>query len=112
MRSLAWKICKSAYVTGDLVNDLETAELRKQTYPRDPAGYSYAADDKLILGRYRESIPDSQKELELFPGASIAVTNLCQAYLALNRLDEAKGVLDRDSRPELIRLRSLGGITP
>ncbi len=86
---------QSSYVTGDLIKDIEIAELRKHTYPRDPGGYSYEAADKLILGSYRESLPDSQKNLELFPGDSIAVSNLCQAYVALNRLDEAKSVLDR-----------------
>jgi eukaryotic-like serine/threonine-protein kinase len=86
---------QSSYVTGDLVKDIETAELIKHTYPRDQAGFSYAAADKLILGRYRESIPDSQKALELLSADSINVGNLCQAYLALNRFDEAKAVLDR-----------------
>jgi len=86
---------QSSYVTGDLVKDIETAELIKHTYPRDQAGFSYAAADKLILGRYRESIPDSQKAVELLSADSINVGNLCQAYLALNRFDEAKAVLDR-----------------
>jgi serine/threonine protein kinase/predicted Zn-dependent protease len=86
---------QSGYVTGDLIKDLEIAELREQTYPRDPTGYSWVGGDKLILGRYRESIPDVQKSLELVPAGSINAGNLCQAYLALNRFDEAKAVLDR-----------------
>jgi tetratricopeptide (TPR) repeat protein len=93
---LAVENLQVSYVTGDLIKDLETAELRKHTYPRANSGYDFAAADKLILGRYNESIPDSQKDLELTsPANSTAVTNLCQAYLALNHFDEAKAVLDR-----------------
>jgi predicted Zn-dependent protease len=85
----------SSYVTGDLVKDIETAELCQHTYPRDPGGYSYASADKLILGAYNDSIPGSRKVLEFAPGNSIDVGNLWQAYTALNHLDEAKTVLDR-----------------
>ena len=96
LEKLRLEALQSSYVTGDLVKDLEMAELREQSYPRDGGGYSYTAADKLILGGYRDSIPHSQKLLELTSAAnSIAVTSLCQAYLALNRFDEAKAVLDR-----------------
>jgi eukaryotic-like serine/threonine-protein kinase len=83
------------YVTGDLVKDEEIAELRKHTYPRNGGGYIYAASDKLVLGAYEDSIPDSQKNLELTLGNSNSAGNLFQAYMALNRFDDAKSVLDR-----------------
>jgi predicted Zn-dependent protease len=82
------KVCRSPLLT-------TRAFVRKQTYPRDENGYSIAASDEILLGRHREAIPDSQRTMGLLPGESVNTASLCQAYLALNRIDEAKAVLDR-----------------
>jgi tetratricopeptide (TPR) repeat protein len=66
----------------------------KQTYPRDPDAYAYAGAFKLFKGDYQGSLVDYQRYLRLWPNSSIASSNLASAYTALNRLDEAKAVLD------------------
>jgi serine/threonine protein kinase/tetratricopeptide (TPR) repeat protein len=85
---------ESAYVTGDLAKQEQIAEMWKQTYPRDPDAYAYAGAFKLFKGDYQGSLVDYQRYLRLWPNSSIASSNLASAYTALNRLDEAKAVLD------------------
>jgi eukaryotic-like serine/threonine-protein kinase len=91
---LKLSINESAYVTGDLAKQEQIAEMWKQTYPRDPDAYAYAGAFKLFKGDYQGSLVDYQRYLRLWPNSSIASSNLASAYTALNRLDEAKAVLD------------------
>jgi serine/threonine protein kinase/tetratricopeptide (TPR) repeat protein len=93
---LKLSINESVYVTGDLEKQEQIAEMWKQTYPRDPDAYAYAYAGafKLFKGDYLGSLVDYQRCLRLLPNSSIASSNLASAYTALNRLDEAKAVLD------------------
>jgi serine/threonine protein kinase len=86
---------ESSYVTGDLVKDEQTVELWKHTYPRDPGVDNDAASDKMTRGDYKGSLLDAQHSVQLNRLNSIGVGNVCDSYLALNRLDEAKIVLDQ-----------------
>ena len=85
---------ESTNVTGDLTKQEQIAEMWKQTYPRDPDAYAYAGAFKLFKGDYLGGLVDYQQCLRLWPNSSIASSNLASAYTALNRLDEAKAVLD------------------
>jgi eukaryotic-like serine/threonine-protein kinase len=88
-------INESSYVTGDLVKDEQISDLWKQTYPRDAGGYNTTGSDKLIRGDYQGGLLDFQQGLRLNPNNSITVGNLADSYFGLNRLDEAKLVLDQ-----------------
>src|SRR5208282_5870954 len=88
-------ILESSYVTGDLAKDEQIAELWKQTYPRDAGVYNDVGADKNLRGAYQESVQDLQQGLRLDPTNSITYGNLVDSYFALNRLDEAKAVLDQ-----------------
>jgi tetratricopeptide (TPR) repeat protein len=92
---LAISILESSYVTGDLVKDEQIAELWKQTYPRDGGVYNDDGADKNLRGDYQGSVPDFQQGLRLMPHNSITYDNLATSYFALNRLGEAKAVLDQ-----------------
>jgi eukaryotic-like serine/threonine-protein kinase len=92
---LAISILESSYVTGDLAKDEQIAELWKQTYPRDMGVYNDAGSDKILRGDYQGGLLDFQQSLRLTPNNSITCGNLADAYFALNRLDEAKAVLDQ-----------------
>jgi eukaryotic-like serine/threonine-protein kinase len=85
----------SSYVTGNLTQDEQNLELLMRTYPRDAGPYVDASADKLARGDYQGSIPDAQRALQLDRIHSIAAGNLSQAYMALNRFDAAKAVLDQ-----------------
>ena len=91
-------IDESSYVTGDLVKDEQIADLWKQTYPRDAGVYNNTGSDKLTRGDYQGGLLDFQQGLRLNPNSSITVGNLADSYFALNRLDEAKLVLDQGLR--------------
>jgi eukaryotic-like serine/threonine-protein kinase len=84
-----------SYVTGDEVKDEEVAEVFKRTFPRLSGGYLDASADKLGRGDYLGSIPDSQRALQISRNQSLALQNLASAYVALNRLDEARAVMDQ-----------------
>jgi serine/threonine protein kinase/tetratricopeptide (TPR) repeat protein len=86
---------EASLVTGDQVKAEETADLFKRTYPRIPYGYVDASSYKMGRGDYQGSVADSQQALKINRSHSIATGNLWQAYTALNRLDEAKTVLDQ-----------------
>ncbi|MGC2765060.1 MAG: protein kinase [Candidatus Acidiferrum sp.] len=92
---LTISILESSYVTGDLVKDEQIAELWKQTYPRDAGVYNTVGVDKNLRGDYQGSVQDFLQGLQLAPNNAIACDNLATAYFALNKLDEAKTVLDQ-----------------
>jgi serine/threonine protein kinase/tetratricopeptide (TPR) repeat protein len=85
----------SSYVTGNLPQDEQNVDLLIRTYPRDTGPYVDASADKLARGDYQNSISDSQRALQLDRTHSIAAGNLWEAYMALNRSDAAKAVLDQ-----------------
>jgi len=92
---LTLEVIEGNYVTGDLSKSYEGVELFKSTYPRDKGGYVVASADKLTSGDYEGAVQDAQHALSIEPTDSIASGNLAFAYVSLNRLDEAKAVLDQ-----------------
>jgi serine/threonine protein kinase/Flp pilus assembly protein TadD len=93
---LAISVLESSYVTGDLVRDEQVVDLWKQTYPRDFGVYNDAGVDKDLRGDYQDGLQEFLQGLRLNPNAaSITYDNLATSYIALNRLDEARGILDQ-----------------
>jgi eukaryotic-like serine/threonine-protein kinase len=92
---LAISTLESSYVTGDLVKDEQVVDLWKQTYPRDVGVYNDAGVDKQLRGDYQGGLQDFLQGVRLYPNSTITIDNLATSYFALNRLDEAKGVLDQ-----------------
>jgi tetratricopeptide (TPR) repeat protein len=86
---LAISILESSYVTGDLVKDERIAELWRQTYPRMAGVYNDVGSD------YEGGVQAFLQGLQLDPNSSITCDNLATSYFALNKLDEAKTVLDQ-----------------
>jgi eukaryotic-like serine/threonine-protein kinase len=85
----------SSYVTGNLPEDERNVELILRTYPRDLGPYVDASADKIERGDYENSILAAQQALQLDRTHSIAVSNLWTCYVALNRFDAARAVLDQ-----------------
>jgi tetratricopeptide (TPR) repeat protein len=92
---LALEVQQTAYITGDVVKDEQIVELWKHTYPRDIEAFKDATADKMSRGDFQASLEDSQKAVQLNRFDEIAVGNLAQAYTALNRVDNAKAILDQ-----------------
>jgi serine/threonine protein kinase/predicted Zn-dependent protease len=85
----------SSYVSGDLPKDEENAELLLHTYPRMAGIYNDVAVDKGLRGDYEGSLRDALDGLRLDPKSAITCDNVAVAYLSLNKLDEAKTILDQ-----------------
>jgi eukaryotic-like serine/threonine-protein kinase len=92
---LAISSVESSYVTGDLAKADQIAEVFHQTYPRDFLFYNDTGVDKMLRGDYQGGLLDFQHALQLNPGSSLTYGNIADSYLALNRLDEAKTILDQ-----------------
>ena len=77
------------YVIGDLEKARQSYELWAQTYPRDvvPAGNLNVIFD--YLGQYDKGLAQSRESYRLVPDG-LSYSNLVNAYLFLNRLDEAR----------------------
>jgi tetratricopeptide (TPR) repeat protein len=77
------------YVIGDLEKARQSYELWAQTYPRDvvPAGNLNVICD--YLGQYDKALAQSRESYRLVPDG-LSYSNLVNAYLFLNRLEEAR----------------------
>jgi eukaryotic-like serine/threonine-protein kinase len=82
-------------VTGDLDQGLETGELWEQTYPRDPRVHNAVATISEIEGDYQRLESEEHQSIQNSPSSAIDYSNLMEAYLALNHLEEAKGTYEQ-----------------
>ncbi|HXM93567.1 MAG TPA: protein kinase [Candidatus Dormibacteraeota bacterium] len=82
-------------VLGDNERAVQVFALWAQTYPRDDVALSDLGNEHLYLGRYDLSVSETLAALHLNPDNGVTHSNLGQAYLALNRLDEAKATYDQ-----------------
>ena len=79
-------------VTLDPDKTLAVYEQWRQTYPRDTIPYDNAALAYSSIGQHEKAVEMSSAGLRIDPKDRYAYANLITAYVALNRLDEAKSV--------------------
>jgi len=80
--------------TGELEKEIEVYEQWKQAYPRDWVPYHKSAYCDGYLGRYDKAAAGYREALKLEPDDVVNYIDLANTYITLNRLDEAKSVLD------------------
>jgi len=80
------------FATGELEKAAQTAELWKQTYPRDDLPYMFLGIISGSLGNWERALQEHREALRLAPNAGYNYDNVSQTYLVLNRLDEAEAV--------------------
>jgi serine/threonine protein kinase/tetratricopeptide (TPR) repeat protein len=78
--------------SGQLEKGNAAYELYKQTYPRDHIPYINLSGTELQLGDFEKALADAQGGLRVDPGESRGYGNSANAYMGLNRLEEAKTV--------------------
>jgi tetratricopeptide (TPR) repeat protein len=92
--------------TGELEKAAQIYELWQQTYPRDVGPYSNVAFISASLGNWEKTLEETREELRLEPNNVANYLNLGNAYVNLNRLDEAEAVYkqaeDRKLEGELL----------
>jgi len=79
--------------TGELEKEAQTYILWMQSYPRDPIPLTNLGASSVNLGQWEKGVRETQDALRLDPNDVIAYSNLTQAFLGLNRLDDAKATI-------------------
>jgi eukaryotic-like serine/threonine-protein kinase len=77
-------------VTGELDKSVQTDVQWAQAYPRDTVPHNGLATVYEYLGQYEKLAAEELGVIQTVPGSAIERSNLMEAYLALDRLDEAK----------------------
>ncbi|MGA3210167.1 MAG: protein kinase [Terriglobales bacterium] len=80
------------YATGELEAAAQVYELWQQTYPRDASPYGGLAFISSTLGNPEKYLEESREAVRLEPNDQTNFGNLGNAYMDLNRLDEAEAV--------------------
>jgi tetratricopeptide (TPR) repeat protein len=66
-----------------------------QSYPNDYIPHNNLAVNYSLMGRYEESLQEGREAVRLSPTAMTALGNVVEAYMRLNRFDEAHQVLEQ-----------------
>jgi serine/threonine protein kinase/tetratricopeptide (TPR) repeat protein len=82
------------YATGEQEKAAQVYEQWKQTYPQDLAPYVQAGIVNSELGRLDQALQNDQEGLKRSNRSSIVYSNLAFDYAFLNRLEDAKEILD------------------
>jgi len=83
-----------ALVTGELEKEDQTYQLWIQSYPHDAIPHGNLGYNFNCLGQYDKSLAETQDAQRLDPNSVISYGNLAQTFLALNRTDDAKAMLE------------------
>jgi serine/threonine protein kinase/Flp pilus assembly protein TadD len=84
-----------AFVTGEIEKEVQVYELWVQNYPRDSNMRVNLGADSIMVGQYEQAVAQTEEALRIDPNALTTYGNLVQAYLALNRFDDAQKLIDQ-----------------
>jgi eukaryotic-like serine/threonine-protein kinase len=79
-------------VTGERDKSIESYELWRRTYPRDSIPANNLAVGYSDVGKHEQSLERALETMRLAPDAALSYQVLGRAYVALNRLAEAKAI--------------------
>jgi tetratricopeptide (TPR) repeat protein len=98
-------------VKGDIEKSAQVCEAWIQSYPRDPQPHGFlSGSTSTKLGKFERAIDEAHKAIAMNPDAALVWANLAYDYVLLDRLAEAKALLQKaaDRRfaiPELLVTR-------
>jgi eukaryotic-like serine/threonine-protein kinase len=101
------------FVTGDLNKAAEAYKQWAQTYVRDSRPRNNLSVLYRQLGQFDKSLAEASEAVQVEPSSEVNYANLFKAYLALNRLDEARATVEQaqvkklDSPPLRLDLSAL-----
>jgi tetratricopeptide (TPR) repeat protein len=84
-----------AFLTGEIEKEVQVYELWIQNYPRDSNMRVNLGADSIMLGQYEQAVAQTEEALRIDPNALTTYGNLVQAYLALNRFEDAQKLIDQ-----------------
>ena len=82
-------------VSGDMPQAIQTYELWAKAYPRNDTPVNNLAVTYNTLGQHEKGLQEAQEAVRREPSNASNITNLGFAYLAVNRLDEARSVFEQ-----------------
>jgi len=82
-------------VTGHLERAVQLYHLWAQTYPRDMVPVGHLSMDYATLGQHDKSLAAARRALQLAPDSELPYKVLASSYLNLDRLDEARAILQQ-----------------
>ena len=83
------------FVTGELDKASEIFELTKQTYPREMTAPNNLAVIYGFTGQYEKAVQNAREAILRGPNEQFGYNNLADAYLGLNRFDDAKATCEQ-----------------
>jgi tetratricopeptide (TPR) repeat protein len=81
------------FAAGDLEKARQAYELWAQTYPRDDVPRTNLCFLYFFLGQFDKALQEAQSALRLDPASGNNYENLVNAYLLVNRFDEARATI-------------------
>ncbi len=87
--------------TGELEKAAQTYELWQQTYPRDELPHINLGFISASLGNWEKALEEAREAMHLEPHNTTNYLNLGNAYVSLNRLDEAEAVYNQAAEHKL-----------
>ncbi len=84
------------FETGDIEKEKETLELAIKAYPNDSTAFgNLALEYNLFYGQFEKAIPLANESSRLEPVSPYGYLHAAIGYMAMNRLEEARSVLQR-----------------
>jgi Flp pilus assembly protein TadD len=75
-----------------LLRAAQQLQLLVQEYPNDSEAHRVLGYVCLQLGQYDRAVMESKQALQLEPDNNVSAANLIEAYISLNKFDEAQDV--------------------
>lgn len=82
-------------VTGEVEKRIESLQLWKKMYPRDPIPTNDLAAEYTDMGRYEQALQEAQETLRLAPQTFTGHVLTGVSYMGLNRFAEARAVREK-----------------
>ena len=90
-----------SFVTGELEKANQVYKQWSQEYPAALAPHSNLALNYELLGEYEKAAEEARAAIEIEPTRVSGYGNLINAYLALDRIDEAKAMYEQSVQRKL-----------
>src|SRR5262249_32732757 len=90
---IGWRYYRDALQAWDKALDL--ARSWTDTYPRESFAFNSVGNAYIVFGAYEQAIDPLREAIRLEPRFAPSYGNLAAAYLALNRLAEARATLQQ-----------------
>ena len=90
-----------SFATGELEKANQVYKQWAQEYPADVAPHSNLALNYEKMGEFEKAAEQSRAAMDIAPASVTGYANLITAYLALDRIDEAKAIFDQTRQRNL-----------